>query len=80
MGIKTLENLSTVDCIARTIAGIILSMSVLFLPLGTMGIAAVCLVAAYPLLTGLVAIDPIIALFSATKNAIAFHGKEARPA
>ena len=63
MKISLQDNLSTVDRSFRIIIGFGLMLSIMLVPMQVELIAAIALTAIYPLLTGLMAIDPVVAVF-----------------
>jgi len=58
------ENLTGSDRVVRTLVGVTLVGLILVLSLSSTEIAALCLVAAYPLFTALIGWDPIVAVAS----------------
>jgi len=62
MKIELNENLSSTDRVMRIIAGIGICLSVLLAPLESTWIAVLSFAAMYPLLSGMTAIDPVLAI------------------
>ena len=62
MKIEINENLSSTDRVMRIIAGIGICLSVLLTPLESIWIAVLSFAAMYPLLSGMTAIDPVLAI------------------
>lgn len=63
----TSENVGTMDRTARLVIGLSLSLSLLVIPSSSAWIAAAAFAAAYPLVTGLTAIDPFLTLVENVK-------------
>ena len=67
MNIQQHENLGNIDRTMRIITGIALCLSILIMPFGAAWIAAIAFASMYPLLTGLIAIDPFLTIIESIK-------------
>ena len=79
MKMFTNENLHTRDRITRVIIGTILAMSPLFIAENVAVFTATVFASFYPLLTGLVGIDPVLRVFTMVNSKSALIKKKSIP-
>lgn len=70
MNSLNMENLGAFERFTRITLGLAITLSVLYVPYGPVWIITASMVSAYPLLTGLIAFDPVLAMFSGLKEKI----------
>jgi len=73
MNLSIKENLGSIDRSVRMIVGIALCVSILFMSYSAEWIAAIVLVAMYPLFSALIAFDPVLMLMEKTKLKPVFY-------
>ncbi|MDH5259320.1 MAG: DUF2892 domain-containing protein [Gammaproteobacteria bacterium] len=77
---KTLirENISSVDRTIRIVIGTLMCMSILVMPYNSAWIASFAFAAMYPLLSGLTAVDPFLAVVNSISLKPVVMNKSAR--